>query len=105
VVLQLFDYSVYIVGRPGGREKRLPGRGRNGTYHIDGSLMVADKPAVKSLVLQLRPLLKQLGGCRKIFLSLLAHYWVAPCCSDSQHHINYNTPGYLPRLGEALLTL
>jgi hypothetical protein len=40
----MFDNSVYIVGGPGG-EKGLPGRDRHGTYHIDGSLIMADKPA------------------------------------------------------------
>jgi hypothetical protein len=75
VVLQLFENSVYMVGGPGG-EKRLPGKDRSGTYHIDGSLVVADKAAVKDLVHQLAPLLKVLGSSRKIVLTPLARYWV-----------------------------
>ncbi len=42
-VLQLFDSHVYLVSKTGG-EKRLPRKDRQGTYHIDGSLTVADKP-------------------------------------------------------------
>jgi hypothetical protein len=61
VILQLFDNSVYMVRGPGG-EKRLPGRDRLGTYHIDGSLVVADKAVIKELVGQLAPVLKALGG-------------------------------------------
>ncbi len=34
VVLQLIDNSVYMAGGPGG-EKRLPGKDRSSTYHID----------------------------------------------------------------------
>ncbi len=63
VVFQLFNNSVHMVGSSGG-EKKLPGKDSAGTYHIDGSLAVADKTAVKCLVSLFGPL----GGCRKIFL-------------------------------------
>jgi lysophospholipase L1-like esterase len=103
-VLQLFDNSVFMVGGPGG-EKRLPGRDRAGTYHIDGSLVVADRPVIKDLVSQLAPLLKALGASRKIILTPLARYWVGPCCGDPAHFINYHTAGYLPKLGDAIAAL
>ncbi len=77
----------------------------DGTYHIDGELTVADKPAIKNLVAQLTPLLKALGNSRKIFLTPPARYWVGPCCGDTQHHMNYSTPGCLPKLGEAVHAL
>jgi hypothetical protein len=104
VVLQLFDNSVYMVGGPGG-EKRLPEKDRSGTYHVDGSLVVADKPAIKDLVHQLTPLIQALGGARKIFLTLLARYWVNPCCGDPSHVTYYRTAGFLPRLGTAVTYL
>jgi hypothetical protein len=68
-------------------------------------LTVADKPAVKNLVQQLTPLLKELGGTKKIILTPLARYWVGPCCNDLTHHTNYRTPGYLPTLGDAVHAL
>jgi hypothetical protein len=101
VILQLFDNSAYMVSGPGA-EKFLPRKDKKGTYHIEGSLAVADKAAVKDLVARLSPLLKELGECRKIVLTPLARYWVSPCCEDVSHHINYRTPGYLPRLGDAV---
>ncbi len=104
VVLQLFDNSVYMVGGPGG-EKRLTRRDQSGTYHVDGSLVVADKAAIKDMVHQLSPLLKVLGGSRKIFLTLMARHWVNPCCSDPGHVVNYHTPGFLPKLGTAVTAL
>ncbi len=104
VVLQLFDYSVYMVGGPGG-EKRLPGRDRSGTYHIDGSMVVADRTAIKDLLSQLTPVLKALGDSRKILLTPLARYWVAPCCSDRSHVVNYRTVGFLPKLGDTIAAL
>jgi hypothetical protein len=61
---------------------------------MDGNLVVTDKSAVKDLVHQLGPLLKQHGYSRKLFLKLLARYWVASCCRDMANHT-----GYLPRLG------
>jgi lysophospholipase L1-like esterase len=104
IILQLFDNSIYMVGGPGG-EKRLPGLDRFGTYHIDGSLVVADKTAIKILVSQLAPLLKALGCSRKILLTPRARYWVAPCCGDPLHLVNYHTTGYLPKLGDAIMAL
>jgi hypothetical protein len=104
VVLQLFDNSVYMAGSPGG-EKRLPCKDRAGTYHIDSSLVVADKAAIKDLVSQIVPLLKVLGSSRKIVLTPMARYWVAPCCSDPKHTVNYHMVGFLPRLGDAIASL
>ncbi len=67
--------------------------------------MVADKAAVKDLIQQLAPLLKALGNSRKIILTPLARYWVAPCCSDLTHMVNYRTVGFLPRLGDVIASL
>ncbi len=67
--------------------------------------MVADKAAVKDLVQQLAPLLKALGSSRKIILTPLARYWVAQCCGDPTHTVNYHTMGFLPRLGDAIASL
>ncbi len=72
---------------------------------MDGSLVVADKAAVKDLVHQLTPLLKALGGARKIFLTPLARYWVAPCCNNPSYVVNYHTGGFLPRLVAAVVGL
>ncbi len=104
VVLQLFDNSVYMVGDQG-EVKRLPVRDRSGKYHVDGTLTVADKPIVKELANTLAPLLKVLGGSKKLVLTPMARYWVTPCCGDSGHLTNYRSPGYLPRLGEAVASL
>ncbi len=104
VILQLFDSSVYLVNKSDG-EKRLPRKDRHGTYHIEGSLVVADKATVKELVQQLSPLFKLLGNCRKILLMPLARYWVAPCCANEDHHTNYSSPHYLSALGDAVHAL
>jgi hypothetical protein len=93
-----------MTGGPGG-EKRLPVKDSAGKYHIEGSLVVADKAAVKDLVLQLAPVLKALGNSRKLVLTPLARYWVGPCCGDPTHTVNYRTAGYLPRHGDAIASL
>jgi hypothetical protein len=104
VVLQLFDNSVYLVGREGGI-KRLPAKDRSGKYHVDGTLTVADKPTVKELTNILAPLLKVLGGSKKLLLTPMARYWVAPCCAEPDHLTNYRSPGFLPRLGDSVAAL
>ncbi len=104
IIVQAFDNSIYIVGSPGG-EKKLPERDNLGKYHINGNLLVADKPCIKDLVLLLVPVLKMLGNGKKLFLTPPARYWVRPCCGDPTHHTNYRHPAHLPRLGDAIHAL
>ncbi len=101
VILQLLDNSVYMVRGPGG-ETRLPCKDRQGRYHVDGSLVVADKATVRDLLTTAGPVIRALGNAQKVFLTPLARYWVSPCCSDTAHVTNYHTVGYLPKLGEAV---
>ncbi len=56
---------------------------------------------MKELVVMLGPLLKELGGSKKLFLTPLARYWAAPCCGDPQHGALPHTAGQL--LGGAVL--
>jgi hypothetical protein len=103
-ILQLYDNTVYQVGGPGG-VRHLPLPDRCGTYHINGSLHVADKNAVKEMTTMLQPLIKALGQARKAFLSPLTRYWIKPCCDDPLHHTNYPSTAYLPALGASVLRL
>jgi hypothetical protein len=66
---------------------------------------VANKAAIKDLVNRLNLLLKELGDFKKILLTPIARYWVSPCCDDNTHHVNYGSPSYLPRLGDAVHSL
>ncbi len=104
VILQLFDNSVYQVGGPGG-VRHLPDPDNCGRYHIDGTLQVADKAAIKEMTASLHPLIKALGQARKAFLSPLTRYWLKPCCDDTNHHLNYSAPAYLPALGASVFRL
>jgi hypothetical protein len=101
MVFHLLDNNVYMVDKPGG-EKCLPSKGQDGAYHIDGKLCVAGRDTVKELFCAVLPIIKAGGDCRKIILSPLSRYWVAPCCCGSGHHVNYNDPGYLPGLGDSV---
>jgi hypothetical protein len=40
-----------------------------------------------------------------LILTHLARYWVAPCCGDTSHTVNYRTVGFLPRLGDVIASL
>jgi hypothetical protein len=104
VILQLLDNSVYMVRGPGG-ETRLPCKDRQGRYHVDGSLVEADKATVRDLLTTAGPVIRAPGNAQKVFLTPLACYWVSPCCSDTAHVTNYHTVGYLPKLGEAVYAL
>jgi hypothetical protein len=104
VILQLYDNSVFMVGGTGGT-RHLPARDATGVYHVDGELVVADKAGVKELTSKLAPLIRALGGAKKLFLSPLSRYWLNPCCSDPGHLTNYKEPGYLRKLGGAIAAL
>jgi hypothetical protein len=67
VILQLYDNSVYQVGGPGG-VRHLPIPDKQGRYHIDGTLQVADKTAIKEMTALLSPLIKALGHARESVL-------------------------------------
>jgi hypothetical protein len=104
ILLQLYDNSVYLVGGAGGT-KCLPTRSADGTYHVPGELLVADKTGIKDLSNKLVPLIRALCGAKKLFLSPLSRYWLNPCCPNPEHVTNYKTPGYLPKLGMATSAL
>jgi hypothetical protein len=94
-ILQLYDNSIYLVGGPGG-VRHLPARDPAGKYHVDGPLLVADKPGVKDLTAKLMPLIKELGESKKVFLTPLASYWLAPCCDKPDHLVNCRERGTYP---------
>ncbi len=100
-VLQLFDNSIYMVGGPGG-VRHLPVRDSAGLYHVDGPLLVAENAGIKDLTAKLAPLLQELGGSKKLFLTPLARYWLSPCCANSDHVSNYREKNYLPKLNMAI---
>lgn len=55
--------------------------------------------------MKLIPVVKALGGCKKLILSPLAHYWCALCCNQERHISNYNEPSFLTSLNHALHSL
>jgi hypothetical protein len=61
VILQLYDNSVNQVGRLGG-VRHLPTPDWSGKYHIEGTLQLADKSAIKEMTTLLQPLVKALGN-------------------------------------------
>jgi hypothetical protein len=104
IIVQLFDNTVYQVGGPGA-VRYLPKINQYGRYPVTGSLQIADKAAVQDMVGILSPLIKSMGQTRKIFLTPLVHFWLKPCCSDTEHHTNYSAPNYLPALGSNIVRL
>ncbi len=85
--------------------EKLPRKNSAGVYQIEGSLTVADKAGVKDLISHLTSLLRELGGCRKIFPTPLARYWVALWCSNPLHTTYYHSAGYLLKLGNSVFSL
>jgi hypothetical protein len=74
-VLQLYDSSIFQMGGPGG-VRHLPKPDFHGAYrsHIDGTLQIADKAAVKEMTVLFFPLKKALGQAKKALLAPLTGY-------------------------------
>jgi hypothetical protein len=85
--------------------RHLPTADRQGRYHIEGTLQVADKTAIKEMTAMLTPLIKALGQARKASLAPLTRYWIRPCSDNVSHHLNYTSPTYLPALGASVFRL
>ncbi len=75
-VLQLYDSSIFQVGGPGG-VRHLPKPDFRGAYHIDGTLQIADKAAVKEMTTLFFPLKKVLGQAKKALLAPPTGYLLA----------------------------
>jgi hypothetical protein len=103
VLLQLYDNSVHVGGP--GSVRYLSAPDNLSRYHIDGTLQVADKTAIKEMTVLLTPLIKALGQARKAFLAPLTRYWIKPCCDNVNHHVNYSAPSYLMALGASVFRL
>jgi hypothetical protein len=86
-VTQLLDNSVSIVDTRW-YKKRLLRREDFGPYHVEA-------------LLHITPILRVGGGggCRKIILSPLSHFWIALYCQKPGHIVNYNELWYLHSLG------
>jgi hypothetical protein len=63
-------------------------------FHEDRPLLVAEKAGIRDLASHLIPLVKALGGVRKIFLTPLARYWPKPWCSDVNYHMNFKASSH-----------
>ncbi|MFO0003819.1 MAG: hypothetical protein ACK559_22090, partial [bacterium] len=68
IVYQLFDNVRYYTKKPdGGRV--LPSKGRDGKYHVEGRLDIANRDEAKKMVSTAIPILRAGGQCRKFILT------------------------------------
>jgi hypothetical protein len=85
----------------GGGTRQLPCPNRNGTYHVEGTLHVANKPAVRDLVSKQHRCSRPSGQWKR----KCSWYWTRHCCAALEHLINYSATSYLPYLGVGVYAL
>jgi hypothetical protein len=104
IVYQLFDNVSYYTKKPdGGRV--LPSKGRDGKYHVEGRLDIANREEVKKMVSTAIPLLRAGGQCRKFILTPAGGYKYYPCCTVSGHVSNLRERNYIRWMEEKLTEL
>jgi hypothetical protein len=80
VVYQLYDNVSFMVKKADGT-RSLPSKGRDGRYHVEGRLEIANMEEVKKMVSNSVPLLRAGGHCRKVILTPTGRYKYNPCCN------------------------
>ncbi len=82
IVYQLFDNISYMVKKPDGT-RALPAKGRDGKYHVECRLEIANREEVKRMVSTSIPLLRAGGQCRKVILTPTGRYKYDPRAAAS----------------------
>jgi hypothetical protein len=72
----------------------IPSRQLNGSFHIDGELVVAPKDFFAKTLKVCLPLLQLHPTVKKIILSPSPRYWLTTCCDDIEHVNNFLDPSY-----------
>jgi hypothetical protein len=101
IVYHLFDNNIFY-GLKSDNSKVPPFRGRDGKYHIEGALQIADRPTLRDLYNTAVPLLRAGGEECKIIISPLLRYIGGKCCDNPAHITNLGDKRYFQRLGICL---
>jgi hypothetical protein len=100
VVYNIFDNSCYLSLEEDGSTSQPIKLG--GSYHIPGSLVMADRNAIKILFSKAIPLLRAGGECVKVLITPLMRYLKHGCCEDPGHVVNRMDEDYQSTMGERL---
>jgi hypothetical protein len=68
IMYQLYDNVSYMVKKADGT-RSLPAKARDGKYHVEGRLEIANREEIKRMVSTSIPLLRAGGQCRKVILT------------------------------------
>jgi hypothetical protein len=104
VIYHLFDNNCFYAVDPNGN-RSLPTRSMDGKYHVIGDLAFADRGTLKELFTAAVPLLRAGGMQKKIIISPLMRYILAPCCTKPNHMANRKDGEFGPELTSALENL
>ncbi len=100
IVVHCFDNMVYMARSEEGGDlpiRRFP----DGSYHIEGDLVLAGKERVLMYFKNCLPFLKLLEGRRVVFLTTLPRY-LRGCCERSDHAANCQEEGFEEQLRKCL---
>jgi len=87
VIFWLYDNSLYFARTEEGGFIPIR-RAVDGTYHVDGDLMLAPVEVSKQVIDNCMPIIAAGGTRPKIIISPLARYTNAGCCGDLDHAAN-----------------
>jgi len=101
VLIQPFDNSIYFSSQARG-EKVLTRKGSDGKYHVHGELKMVGKEDMKSLFLEIIPMIKAVKGKKVVVMGPMPRYLFSKCCSDPNHLTNFSHHDYVDSSLQAL---
>ena len=100
-VFHLLDNILYMGRKPDGTTCHSK-RGEDGTYHLEGELVVADKEAQFTLYKALKPALTAAGNGPILVVTPIPRYVKKSCCSNSTHVTNRTKADFYSDLSRSL---
>jgi hypothetical protein len=97
VVLMGMDNMAYYEEDEEGT-RRLPRRDEEGTYHVEGKLVMAAPRQVVGLVKNCREVLEEVPDNRKVLFGPGPRYLRGKCCDKPGHCCNFGEAGYRKEL-------
>ena len=101
IVFLLLDNSVFFAqGEDGSRS--LPRKEKDGTFHVEGDVTIADKDSQFTLLKMCEPIWETAKGINMVLVSPMARYITAGCCENQTHASNRGNPDFYPRMRDEL---
>jgi len=101
IIIQMLDNTIYMSRTEEGGDLPIRQYG-DGSYHVDGEVILAGKERQHLLFKGILPILKHLANRKCVFVTAMPRYICAGCCEDPEHVVNREDEDFEEDLRENL---